>query len=126
MSLTRRYVLTGAAIGLYFGLFFRPVREPSLLLVVGLSLLIAVVNMTIRLARGERLPLATLLKESALTFFRYAFMLAVLEGRHLAYDWGGKTAVALLTTSMGAVAGAWFAASGPIQPPARGSRKGDA
>ena len=46
-----RYVLTGAGLGLYFGLFFRPLREPNLLLVVVLSLLAALITVVFQMIR---------------------------------------------------------------------------
>lgn len=111
-NLVRRYVLTGAALGLYFGLFFRPVREPSLLLVVGLSLLAAAATVGLRLVRGERPSFGRLLKDFAFTWGKFALVLAIFEGRHLAHDFGGRMAVTLMTTALGALTG-WLWAYAP-------------
>lgn len=107
-SLLRRYVLTGAAIGLYFGTFFRPLREPSLGLVLGLSLVAALVTIGLQAIR-KRPSFPGLLKDAAFTWTKYAILLATLEGRHLAHDLGGKVAVVVLTTLVGALMGAWLA-----------------
>jgi len=107
-SLLRRYVLTGAAIGLYFGYFFRPLREPSLALVIGLSLLAAVATVGLQAVR-KRPPVSILLKDALATWVKYALLLAALEGRHWAYVMGGKAAVVVLTTLAGALMGAWLA-----------------
>ena len=45
----------------------------------------------------------------ASTFLKTALFLAVMEGRHIAYDLGGKMAVVIMTTTMGALVGAWSA-----------------
>lgn len=107
-ALLKRYVLVGAGLGIYFGYFFRPAREPSLLIVVGLSLLIAVVSVVLKLLRKERPSFSQILTEAGLTFARYGLLLTILEGRHLAYDFGGRWAVTAMTTMMGALVGFWW------------------
>jgi hypothetical protein len=106
--LLRRYALVGAGLWDYFGYFFRPVSEPSLLIVVGLSLLITLVTFVLKLIRKERPPLPELLRGAGLTFIRYVLILTVLEGRHLAYDFGGRLAATAFTILMGALAGLWW------------------
>lgn len=106
-ALLKRYALVGAGLGIYFGFFFRPVREPSLLIVVGLSLSIAVVTSMLKL-RGERPSAAQLLKDAGITFAKYALILTILEARHLAHDFGGRWAVTAMTTVMGALIGLWW------------------
>lgn len=107
--LWQRYLLTGAALGLYFGLFFRPLREPSLVLAVELGLLAALVTTLLPLFRGQRPSFVTFLKTLAGHFLKYTLLLAVLELRHPVYDWGGRTAVSVMTTLMGALGGLWLA-----------------
>ena len=102
----QRHVLIGAGLGLYFGLFFRPAREPSLLIVLGLSVLITVVMFIIRLFQKERPPMPVILKEVPLNFLQYLLILVVFEGRHLAWDYGGRVATTIFTTIMGIVTGA--------------------
>ena len=107
-NLMTRYALTGGALGLYFGLFFRPVRTPSVALVLGLALTVAVVTAVLR-AFKERPSFSSLLKGAALNFVKTAVLLALLELRHPLYDMGGKTAVSLVMTLAGAAAGLWYA-----------------
>lgn len=105
----QRYALTGAALGLYFGLFFRPVRQPSWLIVVGLSLLAALVTVGVRLWKEKRPSFPAILKALTLTWARFAVLLAVLEGRHLAYDLGGRIGATIMTTLLGGLGGALWA-----------------
>lgn len=107
-QLLTRYALTGGAIGLYFGLFFRPVREPNLLLVLGLALLISVVMSGIRIFR-DRPSLPYLLKSAASTFLKAILFLILLELRHPVFDYGGKVAVTIYMGLMGVLTGLWYA-----------------
>ena len=66
-GLLTRYALTGGALGLYFGLFFRPARQPNLLVVLGLAILITLVMTGIHVFR-ERPSLSALLKGSRSRF----------------------------------------------------------
>ena len=104
-----RYILVGAALGLYFGYFFRPVREPSIVTALILAAIAAVVTVALRWFRGVRPTLPGLLRMLFLTFISYALFLFILEGRHLAYDAGGRILTVLFTTISGAVTGAVFA-----------------
>lgn len=107
-QLLTRYALTGGALGLYFGFFFRPARQPSLLFALGLALLIMLVTMVIQIFR-ERPSLSKLLKSAALTFLKASLFLILLELRHPVYDYGGKVAVTIFMTLMGALAGLYYA-----------------
>ncbi len=102
----RQYILTGAALGLYFGWFFRPLREPSLWTIVGLALTVTIVMTLLRVRRGER---EELLQYAGGTFVRYAVGIAILELRHPVFDWGGRIAVTVMTTACGALFGYWMA-----------------
>ena len=110
-----RYALTGGALGLYFGLFFRPVRTPSVALVLGLALTAAVALALLR-ALKERPSFGVLLKGAVLNFVKTAVLLALLELRHPLYDLGGKTAVSLVMIFAGAAAGLWYAREQSRQP----------
>lgn len=107
-QLLTRYALTGGAIGLYFGLFFRPLREANFVYALLLALLVAVVMSGLYLWQRKS-PLSTLPTYFVFTFIKAALALTLLEGRHVAFDWGGKTAVILFTVIMGAATGLWFA-----------------
>ena len=105
----QRYVLTGAALGLYFGLFFRPVRSPSVVTVFWLSLLSALVLTLLRLRKPAARSLPGLLRYGLRTWLAFALGLAVLEGRHPVYDVAGRIGVTAFTTVAGGVAGWWYA-----------------
>lgn len=107
----RRYALTGAAVGLYFGLFFRPLREPNFAVAVALALLATAVTIVIALLKKDRPPLRELGGTAVTTFIKFALILALLEGRHYVYDLGGKWLVSVFTTLLGAGAGWWLAQS---------------
>lgn len=109
MGLMQQYLLTGGGLGLYFGLFFRPTREPSFAFAVALALLAVVVLTILALFKKDRPSLAELGQTAVTNFIKFALVLALLESRHYAYDWGGKWLVSLFTTGMGVIAGWWLA-----------------
>jgi hypothetical protein len=108
----RRYVLVGAALGAYFGYFFRPVREePSLTLVVVLSLISALAATLVKWWFTRQQAGWTpgyLLRYALRMWVTFAIFLAMLEGRHIAYDLGGRLAVIVFTTIAGAGLGLWY------------------
>lgn len=73
--------MTGGAIGLYFGFFSRPARQPSLIFVLGLALLITLVTALIKVFK-QRPSLPALLKAAFLTFLKAVLFLILLELRH--------------------------------------------
>ena len=103
-----RYGLTGAAIGLYFGLFFRPARQPNLWFVLILASLITLVTVAIKVWR-ERPSITQLLKSALSSFVKACLFLILLELRHPINDAGGRVAVTIFMTLMGALAGLWYA-----------------
>jgi hypothetical protein len=108
----RRAVLVGAALGAYFGYFFRPVREPSLVIVVGLSLVAALASTLLRawlLRKQAGQTPGSLLRYGLRMWLTFALFLAMLEGRHIAYDLGGRLATIAFTTLAGAGVGLWYA-----------------
>lgn len=111
-SRRQRYVLVGAALGLYFGYFFRPVREPnilsSLLLVAGLSLLAALVVTLLRMRRPENREAGRLVRYGLSMWLTFALFLAMQEGRHYAHALGGRLATIIFTTIAGAALGWWY------------------
>ncbi len=98
----RQYILVGAGLGLYFGWFFRPMTEPTFSVVITLSVLITIVMTLLRLFKRDR---ENLLRRTIVTFFQYAAVLAILQARHYAFDFGGRTAVIIMTTFFGALSG---------------------
>lgn len=109
-QLLTRYALTGGAIGLYFGYFFRPTRGANWGYALGLAVVVALALTGLH-GWQKRPSLSTLPAHFAMTFVKAALALSLLEGRHLAFNWGGKTAVIIFTTLMGAITGLWFAYS---------------
>ena len=107
-QLLTRYALTGGALGFYFGFFFRPAREPNLLFILGLALLITLVMSGIKLYR-ERPSVGALLKSAAGTLLKAILFLILLELRHPVYDYGGRVAVTIFMTLMGVLGGLWYA-----------------
>lgn len=103
-------LITGAGLGLYFGWFFRPVRDPSFLVPVFLGLFITAMLVGWRLLRrnhrGE--TAVFIVKQIPLLFIKYAAVLTVLELRHFALAWGGRVAVILFTVTMGVLFALWF------------------
>jgi hypothetical protein len=108
-GLTQQYILAGGGLGLYFGLFFRPVREPNFAVAVALALLATAVIVVLALLKKDRPPLAEMGRTAVTTFIKFALVLALLEGRHYAHDLGGKWLVTLFATLLGAGAGWWLA-----------------
>ncbi len=106
-----QFILVGAGLGLYVGLFFRPLREPNFLLAVALALLAAAVMTILSLLKKDRPSLSELGKTAVTTFIKFAIILALLESRHYAYDLGGRWLVTAFTTVMGGVGGWWLAQS---------------
>ena len=108
-QLLTRYALTGAGLGLYFGLFFRPARQPNLWFVLLLSGLVMVVTVVIEAWRKRPFSIPNLLKTALSTFLKAFVFLVLLELRHPIYDAGGKVAVTIFMTLMGALAGLGYA-----------------
>lgn len=108
-QLLTRYALTGGGIGLYFGLFFRPARDPNLWFVLMLTGLVTVVTVAVAAWQKRPLSLNQLLKTAVSTFVKTFIFLVLLELRHPLYNWGGKIAVTLFMTAMGALAGLGYA-----------------
>lgn len=99
---TQKYVLTGAALGAYFGIFFRPVREPSFDFAILLSVFATVVTLGFGAYKERSLPS---LKFALSIFLRFTILILTFEARHLAYDYGERIATILLTIVSGAVIG---------------------
>jgi hypothetical protein len=108
-QLLTRYALTGGGLGLYFGFFFRPARQPNLWFVLLLASLVMVVTVIMQAWRKRPLSITQLLKTALSTFLKAFLFLILLELRHPIYDAGGKVAVTVFMTIMGALAGLGYA-----------------
>jgi len=98
-------VLIGAALGAYYGIFYRnPGRPLDFSPVVLLSLLSAIVVTVIQIWKkgySAKEKLITFLKSFAMFFL----FLAMLEARPLFEQWGGRGLVIAFTTLMGGLVG---------------------
>lgn len=104
--IVQRSILVGAALGLYFGWFFRPAREPSLFTPIILGLFITVVMAVWRFVRKERENFA---RRLLVTFASTALFLYILEARHIALDIGGRPLVLAMMAVCGAISGYVYA-----------------
>lgn len=97
----QRYVLIGAALGLYYGIFYRPSdTAPDYGIAILLSIVAALVTVAIRFW-GKKQPFGTIAKSFVGTFLFYAVFLLMLAARKLAEQMGGRAAVTVLTTVTG-------------------------
>jgi hypothetical protein len=97
----QRYVLIGAALGLYYGIFYRPSdTAPDYGIAILLSIVAALVTVAIRFW-GKKQPFRILAESFVRTFLFYAVFLLVLAVRKLAEQMGGRAAVTVLTTVTG-------------------------
>ena len=97
----QRYVLIGAALGLYYGLFYKPASTPpDYGIAVVLSVLAAVVTVAVRFWK-KKAPFSQLLRSFLETFLFYLVLLLTLAVRQVAEQAGGKLAVTLVTTLVG-------------------------
>jgi hypothetical protein len=97
----QRFVLIGAALGLYYGIFYRPSdAAPDYGIAIILSIVAALVTVAIRFW-GKKQPFGTIAKSFFWIFLFYAVFLLVLAARKLAEQMGGRAAVTVLTTVTG-------------------------
>jgi hypothetical protein len=97
----QRFLFVGAALGLYYGIFYRPSDvAPDYGIALVLSLLAALITVVIRFW-GKKQPFSTLVRSFVWTFLFYAVFLLVLAARKLAEELGGRVAVTTLTTLTG-------------------------
>lgn len=98
--LYQKYVLIGAGLGLYFGIFFRPVREPSFAVALLLGVVATVVTVIVNTIQNKKLPT---LRKSLLFLVQYILLMVAFEARHVAFDLGGKAAAIVLSTCTGVI-----------------------
>jgi hypothetical protein len=97
----QRYVLIGAAIGLYYGLFYQPSgTDPDYGIAFILSLLAAAVTVAVRFWK-KKASFPTLVKSYFETFLFYLVLLLTLAVRQLAQQIAGKFGVTVVTTLVG-------------------------
>lgn len=100
-----QYILIGAAIGLYYGLFFRETtRELDFAMSIYISIVAALITVVVRSWKKNRK-----FSEIAIDFVKVLFFFLVimlgLEMRNLIFKTGGKTMVIVFTTVIGTILG---------------------
>ena len=107
----QRYILIGAAIGLYYGIFYRPTdTSPDYGIAIILSILAALVTVAVRFW-GKKEPFTTIAKSFLGTFAFYAVILLTLAVRKFAEQIGGRIGVTVVTTLIGVGLAYFLAAS---------------
>ena len=113
----QRYILIGAAIGLYYGLFYRPSgTDPDYGIAVILSVVAAAVTVAIRYWK-KKPSFTTLIKGYLETFLFYLVLLLTLAVRQLAEQIGGRLGLTLVTTLVGMGMGYFMAIRKPLSEP---------
>lgn len=111
-----QYILTGAALGLYYGLFYRGTsRDADYSLALFFSIAAALVTVIVRSWKKGRTFYEIILDFLKIFFFFAVFMFG-LELRKLIFMIGGKTWVAVFTTAIGIILG-FFASLRKISKP---------
>lgn len=102
---TQRYVLVGAALGVYYGLFYRPSdAAPDYGTAIILAILAALVTVIIRFwKKGQPFPIIA--KSFFWTFVFYAVILLTLAVRKLAEQVAGRVGLTVATTLIGIALG---------------------
>ncbi len=100
-----QYILIGAAIGLYYGLFFRETtRELDFAMSIYISIVATLITVVVRSWKKNRK-----FSEIAIDFVKVLFFFLVimlgLEMRNLIFKTGGKTMVIVFTTVIGTILG---------------------
>ena len=97
----QRYILIGAGIGLYYGLFYKPSSvDPDYGIAIVLSIFAALITVVVRFWKKKQ-PFVVVVKYYFEMLLLYSVFLLTLAGRHLAEELGGRVAVALFTTLTG-------------------------
>lgn len=106
-NLLIRYLITGAGLGLYFGVFFRPIvaREPDLLMPVALGIIGGLITAGIRVWRARPVNLKVAVQQGVTSVLAFVLFLVMMELRIWAFTQGGKLGVILLTTVTGIIIG---------------------
>ena len=97
----QRYVLVGAAIGIYYGAFYRSTdAAPDYGIAIILAVLAALVTVAVRFWK-KRQPFLTMAKSLFWTFLFYAVVLLTLAVRNLAEQIGGRVGLTIATALIG-------------------------
>jgi len=100
-----QFVLIGAALGLYYGVFYRgPQTPPDYLMAIILSVVAALVTIIVRSWKKKR-TFKEILFDFLKVFLMFAVFMVSLELRKVIFERWGKTAVIIFTTSVGILVG---------------------
>jgi hypothetical protein len=101
----QRYILIGAGIGLYYGIFYKSSGvDPDYGIAIVLSVIGALITTVIRFWKKKQ-PFSVVVKYYFEMLLLYSVFLLTLAGRHLAEQIGGRFAVAVFTTLTGTFLG---------------------
>jgi hypothetical protein len=99
------YLLVGAALGLYYGLFYKhPGTPPAYLMALALALIAAGVTTAVQYWKNKS-PFRVMLKDFLRVFVIFAVFLVGLELRKVIFEEWGKTVVTIYTTTLGLLLG---------------------
>lgn len=116
----QRYILIGASLGLYFGYFFRPQRDPNFAYALALAVIVTIGMFALRVLgmvplfqrvkflQASSMSFGDALRQVPINLIQYTAILAALELRHYAHDMGGWIATSILMTFLGALSGVWY------------------
>lgn len=99
-----RFGLIGAALGLYYGIFYTPGGEPDFGITVLLSFMAAVFTVIVR-SWKKGFTFQKIIKDFLLMFGFYTIFLLSLALRTIAYQYFGKLGVIIETTAAGILLG---------------------
>jgi len=105
----QRSILIGAAIGLYYGIFYKPSGvDPDYGIAIVLSIFAALITVVVRFWKKKR-PFSVIIKNYFEMLLLYSVFLLTLAARHLAEQIGGRYGVMLFTTLTGICLGYFMA-----------------
>ncbi|MBL8094036.1 MAG: hypothetical protein JNL73_07680 [Anaerolineales bacterium] len=101
LGILQRYVLIGAALGLYYGIFYTPSgTDPDYGSAIVLSLLAALITVAIRFWK-KRPSFSIMLRAYGETLILFLVFMLTLAARTYIVQLGGKIALVVFTTVVG-------------------------
>lgn len=105
----QRYVLIGAGLGLYYGIFYKPSDvAPDYGIAIVLSIFAALITVVMRFWKKKE-PFSVIVKSYFEMLLLYSVFLLMLAARSLVEQLGGKYGVMLFTTLTGMFLGYFMA-----------------
>lgn len=101
IGMMQRYIFIGAALGLYYGIFYKPSgTDPDYGIAILLSIIAALITVVIRSWKKKR-PFSVIARDYLVMLVLYSVFLLMLAARHQVEQIGGRVAVAIFTTLTG-------------------------